>query len=526
MAFALLALFCGSGARVAAQTAEPAAWGQWAQWGEMAGEKYANPVLPADFSDIDCIKVGKKYYAISSTFQFSPGMIILESRDLVNWRVAGHAVSDITQISPELSWRRMNRYGRGIWAGTIRHHNGRFYVIFGTPEEGYFVTSAKKIGGPWAPVRCILPESGWDDCTATWDADGQAYIAGTHFADGYRTYVWRAAQDLSSIDRESGVLVNEGSGREASKLLWHNGFCYLVYSEHQGWEGRYVMARRAKHPQGPYGEAKRLTRNLPQTNEPNQGGLVEGPDGQWYFLTHHGTGDWEGRAMSLLPVDWSGDWPVIGKADNEGLGTMVWQAPMPGKSTRWRLEQSDEFNKKRLNPALEWNYQPREDKISLAKGRLRLFATTPLERGNLLKTNNILTGRVVRTARCQVVTKVDVSHLHDGGAAGLCHFSEQYSWLGVVQKAGQRYICYNENGRLLDETPLPAATTIWLRSEWGLDGLSRYAYSTDGIHFQDFGKPYQLRWGYYRGDRYGIFCANEQGENGWADFDFLRCNVE
>ena len=84
-------------------------WGTWTAWGDCGDGTYCNPVVPADFSDIDCIRVGEDYYAISSTFQFSPGMTILHSKDLVNWEICGHAVTDLTQISKELGWQRMNR---------------------------------------------------------------------------------------------------------------------------------------------------------------------------------------------------------------------------------------------------------------------------------------------------------------------------------------------------------------------------------------------------------------------------------
>src|SRR5512136_3061739 len=103
----------------------PSGWGDWPHWGDRGDGSYRNPVLPSDYSDLDCIRVGNDYYAISSTMQFSPGMVILHSRDLVNWRIAGHAVSDLTQIRPELNWDRMNRYGKGIWAGGIRHAKDR-----------------------------------------------------------------------------------------------------------------------------------------------------------------------------------------------------------------------------------------------------------------------------------------------------------------------------------------------------------------------------------------------------------------
>ncbi len=126
-----LTVFClGSLVRaVAAADAVPSAWGDWSRWGDQGDGTYCNPVLPADFSDIDCIRVGSDYYAISSTFQYSPGMVILHSRDLVNWTILGHVVEDITQIGPALNWDRMNRYGRGIWAGRFVIATGGFGSI-------------------------------------------------------------------------------------------------------------------------------------------------------------------------------------------------------------------------------------------------------------------------------------------------------------------------------------------------------------------------------------------------------------
>ena len=198
-------------------------WGEWQSWGEQTDGTYRNPVIPADYSDLDCIRVGNDYYAISSTMQFSPGMTILHSRDLVNWEIAGNAVGDLTQISPALGWQQMDRYGRGIWAGTLRHHKGRFYLFFGTPDEGFFMTTAKRANGPWEPLTPLLQEPGWDDCSAIWDQEGQAWFVGTCFRDGYKTYLFRMAKDGRSIDRSSARLINEGNGREASKLIWHDG---------------------------------------------------------------------------------------------------------------------------------------------------------------------------------------------------------------------------------------------------------------------------------------------------------------
>lgn len=211
-------------------------------------------MIPADFSDLDCIRVGDDYYAITSTMQFSPGMTIIHSRDLVNWEIVGNAVPDLSQISEAMTWRQMNRYGLGIWAGTLRYHDGRFYLYFGTPDEGYFMTSAERAEGPWEPLTPLLQERGWDDCSAIWDQQGRAWFVGTCFAQGYKTYLFRMSKDGRSIDRTSARLVNEGNGREASKLIYHDGYYYLVFSEHRDGIGRYVMAKRDRKMTGRFAE--------------------------------------------------------------------------------------------------------------------------------------------------------------------------------------------------------------------------------------------------------------------------------
>ncbi len=97
-------------------------------WGDQGDGTYQNPILPGDYCDLDAIRVGDDFYAISSTMHFSPGIIVLHSLDLVNWSILGHVVSDLTQIGPRLTWDAMDRYGRGIWAPALRFHNGKYWL--------------------------------------------------------------------------------------------------------------------------------------------------------------------------------------------------------------------------------------------------------------------------------------------------------------------------------------------------------------------------------------------------------------
>lgn len=499
-------------------------WGTWNIWGDQGDGTYVNPVIPSDYSDIDCIRVGDDYYAISSTFQFSPGMTILHSKDLVNWEICGNAITDLTQIGNELNWTRMNRYGRGVWAGTLRHHDGRFYLFFGTPDEGYFMTSAVYPEGPWEPLTPLLSESGWDDCTAIWDERGKAYFVGTHFSDGYKTYLFKMSEDGKSIDRKSAVLVNSGSGREANKLIKVNGWYYLVFSEHKPGIGRYVLAKRSKKVTGPYKEEKQLALPSLEAMEPNQGGIVQGKDRNWYFLTHHGTGDWSGRIVSLLPVTWIDGWPILGKVLDTNVGTMKWTGTIPFKTEeKLSIQRSDDFDNPKLGPQWQWNYQPRTDFFSLSErsGWLRLKAYRPLKPNQLLKAGNTLTQRTFRKQDNDVVIRMDISNMKDGLKAGLCHFSSQHSAIGVTKDTDGCYLEYRVNGKVTRGGQV-LTKYIWLKSQWGLDGKSQYAYSMDGDNFTSFGEPYQMVWGYYRGDRIGIYCFNDKSESGFVDVDFFH----
>jgi beta-xylosidase len=498
-------------------------WGEWQSWGEQTDGTYRNPVIPADYSDLDCIRVADDYYAISSTMQFSPGMTVLHSHDLVNWEIAGNAVSDLTQISPALGWQQMNRYGRGIWAGTLRHHKGRFYLFFGTPDEGFFMTTAKRAEGPWEPLTPLIQEKGWDDCSAIWDQEGQAWFVGTHFAHGYKTYLFRMAKDGRSIDRSSARLINEGNGREASKLIYHDGYYYLIFSEHRNGVGRYVMAKRDPNMTGSFSEERQLLLPCREANEPNQGGIIKGPNGKWYFLTHHGTGDWSGRIVSLLPVEWHDGWPMMGERTKDDLGTMVWQGAMPTiQKNKLSIQRSDDFNTSYLPPQWQWNYQPRADMWSLKEhpGWLRLYAFPPLEAGKLLKAGNTLTQRVFRSVHNEVTVQLDISHAADGLHAGLCHFAASSASLGIVNHDGTNYLEWTDNDQRTIHQAI-SSSYLWLRSTWGLDGQSRFAYSLDGDRYIPLGQ-YQLSWGFYRGDRIGIYCFNEQGPQGYVDVDYFH----
>ncbi len=502
-------------------------WGDWQTWGDQGDGTYLNPILSADYSDVDPIRVGSDYYAVSSTFQFSPGFVILHSKDLVNWTILSHAVSDVSQISPEMNWDKMNRSGRGIWAGAIRYHDRKFWIYFGTPDEGYFMTTAKNPAGPWQPLHRVLAEKGWDDCAPFWDDDGQGYLVGTNFSDGYKIYLFKLSPDGREIIRESGKVIHQSKGSEANKLYKWNGFYYHLFSEVKP-EGRVVMMERAKNIWGPYDEIRQLNHAQKEFHEPNQGGIVQTPNGDWYFLTHHGSGgDWSGRNLSLLPVTWIEGFPIIGEVGADGIGKMMWRGKKPVKTTKIITPQTDdEFNKSALAVQWEWNYQPRAEKWSLGerRGWLRLHAFKPLAADNILNAGNTLTQRTMRTTFNEAIIKLDLRGMADGQKSGLCHFAPpNYSSIGAAKNGEKVNLEFNLKGTLTTGATV-AGNDLWLKSTWGLDGKSQYFYSFDGKTYQAFGEPYQMTWGAYRGDRIGICNYNNKSDEGYVDVDFFRYN--
>jgi len=505
------------------------------EWGDQGNGTYANPVLPADFSDLDAIAVGDTFYAISSTMQYSPGMTVLESKDLVNWKILGGVVPDLTVIDPELNWDRMNRAGRGIWAGAIRFHDGRFWVYFATPDQGIFMSTAKSAAGPWTVVAPVMKASGWDDTCPFWDDDGQMYLVTSHTgpegpdAVKYNIHLFKLTADGKQIVADYDHIIHQSRGSEANKLYKWNGLYYHYYSEVRP-EGRVAMMERAKSLDGPW-EIRQLNHvHGAIDKEPNQGGIVQASDGKWWFFTHQGRGDWEGRAAVLLPVEWVDGWPVIGKVGADGIGEMVWggKKPVQGKAET-SVVASDDFSASILKPEWQWNYQPRAGMWSLTErpGFLRLRAFAPVK-SNLQvdprTVGDVLTQRAFRSKHNEVTVKLDLSGMVDGQEAGLAHFAKTHGSIRVSQSNGVRLISGEWNGGSAGGVKL-TQPVVWLRSSWGFDGVSTFSYSLDGKKFIALDETYQLTWGSYRGDRIGLY-TTDSTTAGYVDIDSFQYLVE
>ncbi|KAF5696983.1 C6 transcription factor [Fusarium globosum] len=452
---------------------------------------------------------------------YSCGMVILRSIDAVNWKIEGHAIQNLTQMNSNLSWQRMNRYGFSVWAGAIRYHHGMFWIYLGTAQDGYH-DKGKRPCWPMVPAGVDIEASQIGRLLAFWDDNGKEYFVGTNFSNGYQTWLFEMTPDGQGLINDTRVLINSGSGREANKLYKINGWFYHMYSKSSG-NGRYLMMQRAKSINGPYLEKHQLSNPQRQWNEPNQGGFVQTPNGKWVFLTHHGSGDWSGRVASLLPVNWIDGWPIIGQPGSDGIGNMVWTntKPDPADAQGFRPQGTDDFQGSVLGPQWEWNYQPRDSHWSLSErpNYLRLHAFKPLQKDNFRTVGNILTQRVFRTRNNTVTLVLDLAGLADGQVAGLTHFTQSYATIGVHRDQGHVYLEARNSTSIIKGQELQS-NKIWLRTTWGLDGISKFSYKTSASsNFIQFpvDKGYQMQWRDYRGDRLGIFTFNNDAEAGYID---------
>ena len=493
-------------------------------WGDQGDGTYCNPILPGDFQNTDVLRVGGDYYYISATKELSPGMLILTSKDLVNWTYLGHAVPDITQINPRYNFDKMEGVNRGIWAGSLGYHDKKFLVYFTDPDFGIYLSTAVNPAGPWEPLTQMMAGPGWDDPCPFWDDDGQAYLIATNFKDNYKIHLFKMSPDGKTLQLDSDQVIHQSKGSEANKIYKIKDYYYHFYSEVTS-EGRMPFMARAKNIAGPYEERRQLIHKA--DGEPNQGGLVQTEAGDWYFVTHHGTAKWDGREASLLPVSWVDGWPVWGTPGADGIGNMVWAAPkpIPGFPVK-PLQTSDEFDSATLAPQWEWYFQPRAEKWSLQErpGFLRLYACKPLQPGVLSKTANILTQRPLRVAQSVATMKLDISHMADGQVAGLSLFGKTYGAVGVSQTGSARSFYFNETGNVTPGAAIADSTVeVWLRASWDASGLAQFSTSLDGQTFADLGTAYQItNSGNYLGAKIGLYTANDKQENGSIDIDWFH----
>ncbi len=565
--FLTLALFLGIFYAIPANTLRLSAGTKnQGSWGDNGNGTYNNPILPGDYSDPDVIRVGEDYFAITSTFQFVPGITVLHSKDMVNWEILGGAVKDLTRISPRYNYDKMQGYGKIIWAPCITYQEstGTFFIHFCTPDEGMFVTTTTREGiwdSAWTDLERVTyaddknaPGGGWDDCGVLWDSDGQGYLVANHFAGGYQNYLFRLSQDGKTLEdhgvrihyQNDGLLEGRGEGgTEAFKLFKKDGYYYFLHNGVVD-SGRELFFLRAKHIYGDRPDGGAGSFEQPGSYEHSQHGVVEWgyhewcqgniidtPDSykgekKWYFFTHQGGGmPGIGRPACLVPVTWGADGFPAAEGYKEQWENIP--KPMP-ESMPVRPQASDDFSGSRLNPQWMWSFQPKEGMWSLSErpGYLRLYGFQPIGKDRLDQAGNSLLQRSYATEANLVKTSMDISHMAEGQNAGLMHASSDvYGAIGVRMEGGRKYLCsYVSGGKVERVAEIPQeVSAVYLKSQWGIHMDSTFFYSFDGKNFIPAGK-YNLQWKSYRGDSVGFFCYNNERESGYVDIDSFTYDMD
>ncbi|MBO4444535.1 MAG: family 43 glycosylhydrolase [Bacteroidaceae bacterium] len=485
-----------------------------------------NPILPADYSDPDVIRVGDTYYMTCSDFHFM-GMPVLESFDLVNWRVVSHAYDSI----PLPGYSSMERYAQGSWAPAIRYHDGRFWIFFCTPHDGLFMTTAERAEGPWEPLHLVKAVDRWEDPCPFWDDDGNAYLGHSLHGAG-PIIVHRMSPDGRQL-LDEGVTVYEGPVAEGTKFLKKDGWYYLCIPEGgvaTGWQ----TALRARSIYGPYEGRRVLEQGSTAVNGPHQGALVDTPEGTWWFY-HFQQTDPLGRIVHLQPVVWKDGFPFIGEdVDGNGIGEPVAavsplaSSPLSPSASQGDWANGPHFGVTSFGSLLwQWNHNPHPANYARSDSTLRLY---PMQANTLRQAPNQYTLKTVGS-HSRACVQLDYGAMTLGQRAGLECLGSAFNAIGVemCEKNGRvlPFIYTEFNGEVTYHGALPAgkddARRVWLYVDVQSEANRHQLwYSVDGITPRFCGPVFEEHPKDWKGSRVGLFAYSLQAEGeergGFAEF--------
>ena len=523
---------------------------------------FTNPLFYDEFSDPDILRVGDDYYLAGTTMHAVPGLVILHSKDLVNWENISYCFDRFDFPEDRFALRNHQEiYGQGIWAPAIRYANGQFYVFSNINGKGLQCYTSKDIRGPWEHHNM---QGNIYDLGVLFDDDGKVYAV-----HGYgQVKCTELKPDMSGPKEETErVIIPEGNGvGEGHHFYKINGMYYLISTDYRP-NGR-TLCSRSKSVWGPY-ETRVITadetygyhaasltqvprgtkyrigedgtkfglgpvdKDATACTNAHQGGIVSTPDGQWWALfmqDFHSIG----RTVCLMPMTWVDGWPMVGLEGNLGRAPRTWFKPdtqhgvyAAGKSAQVAqapYNRSETFDGKQLGRVWQWNHNPDDKQWSLKGGRLRLNAM-PAEQ--LMWARNTLTQRVIGP---QSVTTVELyaKGMKDGDVAGLGNINVPCSWIGLVKDGNRLTLrCFEQltNDTVDVEVEMPKGK-IWLRSMGDYDNdQAQYAYSTDGTTFKPLGRMMPLSYQLisFQGSRHALFAFNVKGKNGgYAEFDNFK----
>jgi len=511
---------------------------------------YTNPVINADYSDPDvCVgPSGEDYYMTASSFQCVPGLPILHSRDLVNWQIINYALTELYEGHDELV-RHFSKpqHGNGVWAPSIRYHNGEYYIYWGDPDYGVFMVKTKDPAGKWEKPVCVISGQGYIDTTPLWDDDGRCYLVNGWANSRAKFASVLTVRELSADGTQAigqPVIVFDGNGTEnrtceGPKFYKREGW-YWIMCPAGGVPTGFQLAMRSKSPYGPYEYKVVLAQGKTSVNGPHQGGWIHTKYGEDWFL-HFQDKEAYGRVVHLQPVDWSTGWPIMGK---NGEPVITHKKPQAASNLIVNPAESDEFNTPTMGKQWQWhaNY---DEKFGMptAFGTFRIY-TYKLSQNwkNFWEIPNLLLQKTP-AERFTVTTKVRMTSKADGQFGGLVMMGLDYSAL-VVRRVGQEFQLVQMTCKAADKgrqqaervvaTLKPTAEDqteyrpgihedIYLRMKVN-DSKVNFTYSLDGKKFTDCGDEFQMKEGKWIGAKFGYVAAetDAKADRGWLETDWIR----
>lgn len=516
--------------------------------------EYGNPVLDADWPDPDVVRVGDDYYLVASSFNRAPGLPILHSRDLVSWEIVARALPQV----PPVEHYRIPRHGSGVWAPSIRHHDGLFYLIYPDPDHGIFVLTASDPRGPWSEPRLLLAGTGLIDPCPLWDDDGRAYLV---FAWAYsrsgqtnRLSVVEVTEDLGGVVSTPRTVVDgdEIPGcrtLEGPKFHRHDGW-YWIFAPAGGVATGWQSVFRSREVYGPYEHRVVLAQGGSPVNGPHQGAWVDTPAGEHWFLHFQDRGVF-GRVVHLQPMTWGDDgWPVIGAAPpgaTTGEPVPYYARPTLAAVPVEQREpvRSDPFESAELGLQWHWQANPEPDWLALpGDGTLRLRLVSD-DLGDLRRLGHVL-GQPLPGQPSEWVTSVSLGQAPDGARAGIVVLGTAYAWIGLTRTPGGLHVFCRQSldgpgeQTLVQANLLDGDDEVDLRVRCDAQGSVIFAWRpSGGVNWLVVPASFAAQPGRWIGADIGLFAAAPLGapggdhavrpvagdDTGYATFRAVRVDV-
>jgi beta-xylosidase len=499
---------------------------------------YKNPIIHADYSDPDVVRVGDDFWMTASSFNAAPGLPILHSKDLVNWTIVNRVFRD--QYPHELFSKP--QHGGGVWAPSIRFHNGEYYIYYGDPDFGIYMTKTRDPRGEWSKPLLVKEAKGWIDPSPLWDTDGNAYLV--HAFAGSRSGI-KSVLVINKMSPDGTRLLDDGvmvfDGHEKHPTVegpkFHKiGDYYYISTPAGGVPTGWQLVLRSKNIYGPYEGKIVLAQGKTAINGPHQGALVDTPSGEWWFVHFQDRGAY-GRIVHLQPAVWKNGFPVIGEdADGDGTGDPVLRHKKPNVGGTYPIatpQDSDEFNGSTIGPQWQWHANP-EATWGFpfpTRGVLRMNSVrVPDVYKNLWDLPNLLLQKFP-AEEFTTTAKLKLEPRFAGERFALVVMGLDYSLIGVENRGGRLFVSQAtatdaDKGTAETQSDVVeiSGREFYLRVTVGKDAMCRFSYSVDGTRFTEVGQAFKAREGKWIGAKVGLVFTRPGVFNdaGTADIDWFR----